>query len=144
MTLGSGARHSEQNASETEPMRFIQMWIMPERQGLEPGVEQRIFTIDDRLGNLLEVISPEGGAAVKVHGNARVFVSRLVHPESVRHELGEGRGAYLYVIEGDVSVNGNQMVTGSAARIRDESTIEISANADSELIMVDVDLSWSG
>src|SRR6185295_9584074 len=109
--------------------------------GLEPGVEQRIFTIDDRLGNLLEVISPEGGTAVKVHGNARVFVARLEAPETVRHDLGEGRGAYLYVIDGDVSVNGNQMVTGSAARIRDESTIEISPNADSELIMVDVDLS---
>ena len=142
MSLGSGAYHSEQNGSETEPMRFIQMWIMPEQQGLEPGVEQRVYTIDDRLGNLLEVISPEGGTAVKVHGNARVFVSRLVDPETVRHELGPDRGAYLYVIEGDVSVNGQQMVTGSAARIRDESAIEISANADSELILVDVDLTW--
>jgi len=144
MTLGSGAYHSEQNGSETEPMRFIQMWIMPERQGLEPGVEQRVFDIDDRTGNLLEVISPEGGTAVKVNGDARVFVSRLVPPETVRHQLGPGRGFYLYVIDGDVSVNGNRMVTGSAARIRDESAVEISPNAESELIAVDVDLTWTG
>ena len=145
MTLGSGAYHSEQNGSETEPMRFIQMWIMPEQQGLEPGVEQRVFTIDDRLGNLLEVISPEGGeAAVKVHGDARVFVSRLVPPESVRHELGPDRGVYLYVIEGDVSVNGERLVTGSAARIRDETAIEITPNDESELILVDVNLAWRG
>jgi redox-sensitive bicupin YhaK (pirin superfamily) len=59
----------------------------------------------------------------------------------VKHELGSDRGLYLYVIEGDVSVNDHPMVTGSAARIRDESTIEITPNAESELIMVDVDLS---
>jgi quercetin 2,3-dioxygenase len=143
MTLGSGAYHSEQNGSETEPMRFIQMWIMPERQGLTPGVEQRVFTEDDRLGNLLEVISPEGGTAVKVHGNARVFVSRLVPPETVRRRLGADRGLYLYVIEGDIAVNGERMVTGSAARIRDEAAIEIAPNAESELIAVEVDLAWN-
>jgi redox-sensitive bicupin YhaK (pirin superfamily) len=144
MTLGSGAFHSEQNGSETEPMRFIQMWIMPERQGLEPGVEQRVFTIDDRTGNLLEVISPEGGTPVKVHGNARVFVSRLVPPETVEHALAEGRGGYLYVISGDVTVNGEPMVTGSAARVREEPAIAITPNAESELILVDVDLTWRG
>jgi redox-sensitive bicupin YhaK (pirin superfamily) len=142
MTLGRGAYHSEQNGSPDEPMRFIQMWIMPTELGLPPGVEQRVFDIDDRTGNLLEVISPEGGTAVKVHGDARVFVSRLVPPESVRRELGPDRGVYLYVIEGDVDVNGERMVTGSAARIRDESSIEIVPNAASELIMVDVDLAW--
>ena len=120
------------------------MWIMPERQGLTPGVEQRVFTVDDRLGNLLEVISPEGGTAVKVHGNARVFVSRLVPPESVRHELGPDRGVYLYVIEGDVALNGERMLTGSAARIRDEGAVEIKPNGESELILVDVDLTWRG
>jgi redox-sensitive bicupin YhaK (pirin superfamily) len=61
----------------------------------------------------------------------------------VKHELGPDRGLYLYVIEGDVSANGNRMVTGSAARIRDESAIEITPNAGSELIAVDVNLTWN-
>src|SRR5437763_6588215 len=77
MTLGRGAYHSEQNGSETEPMRFIQVWIMPSERGLTPGVEQRAFTEDDRTGRLLRAISPEGGDAVKVHGNASLLVSRL-------------------------------------------------------------------
>ncbi len=143
MTLGSGAWHSEQNGSETEPMRFIQMWIMPEERGLPPGVEQKAFTTEDRTGRLLKVIAPDGGDAVKVHGNASVHVSRLPAGQSAKHDLAADRGAYLYVISGDVAVNGEPMQTGAAARIRDEPAVEISANEDSELILVDVDLTWS-
>src|SRR5438067_12344987 len=121
MTLGSGAWHSEQNGSETEPMRFIQIWIMPDERGLPPGVEQKVFTTEDRTGKLLKVIAPEGGDAVKVHGNATVYVSRLQAEQAVRHDLAAGRGAYLYVISGDVQVDGERMQTGAAARIRDES-----------------------
>jgi redox-sensitive bicupin YhaK (pirin superfamily) len=138
MTLGSGAWHSEQNASETEPMRFIQMWIVPSEQGLEPGVEQKVFTTDDRTGRLLRVISGEGGDAVLVHQDAHVFVSRLTPGSSVSHDLATGRGWYLYVIDGDASVNGESMATGSAAQIVDEARIDISANDLTELIAVDV------
>ena len=140
MTLGRGARHSEQNASETETMRFIQIWIMPDRQGLEPGVEQRVFTVEDRTDTLLKVISGDGGDAVLVHQDAHVFVSRLGAGASVNHGLSGGRGAYLYVIEGDVTVNGERMETGSAAQVRDESSITLEAVRPTELIMVDVDL----
>lgn len=138
MTLGSGANHSEQNASETEPMRFIQLWIIPAEQGLPPGVEQKIFTEQDRTDRLLEVISGDGGEAVLVHQDARIFVSRLSPGVAVEHPLGAGRGVYLYVIEGDVTVNGEPMRTGSAAQIADESSVEIAASETSELIIVDV------
>ena len=140
MTLGSGAYHSEQNASETEPMRFIQMWIMPAQLGLEPGVEQKVFTIADRTDRLLKVISGDGGEAVLVHQDAHVFVSRLHPDRSATHVLPDGRGAYLYVIEGDVDVNGARMRTGSAVQASDEASLEISAKATSELIVVDVAL----
>ena len=140
MTLGSGAVHSEQNASETEGMRFIQMWIMPAKQGLTPGVEQRVYTTEDRTDTLLQVISGDGGNAVLVHQDAHVFVSRLTAGNAVKHDLPGGRGVYLYVIEGDVSVNGERMETGAAAQIRDEPSVAIDAAADSELILVDVAL----
>jgi redox-sensitive bicupin YhaK (pirin superfamily) len=138
MTLGSGANHSEQNASETEPMRFIQMWIMPAERGLPPGVEQKVFTEEDRTDRLLEVISGDGGNAVRVHQVARVFVSKLSAGVTVEHALEAGRGVYLYVIEGEVTVNGEAMRTGSAAQITDEASVEISASEVSELILVDV------
>jgi redox-sensitive bicupin YhaK (pirin superfamily) len=140
MTLGRGANHSEQNASQTEPMRFIQIWIMPSARGLEPGVEQKVFTTEDRTDTLLRVISGDGGDAVLVHQDAHVFVSRLTPPATVSHQSHAGRGTYLYVIEGDVAVNGERMETGDAAQITEEPTIEIVASAPSELILVDVSL----
>ncbi len=138
MTLGSGALHSEQNASETEPMGFIQMWIMPSERGLAPGVEQKVFTQDDRTDTLLRVISGDDDEAVLVHQDSHVFVSRLTAGTRVDHGLGDGRGVYLYVIEGDVRVNGEQMETGSAAQITAERQVEIEATSTSELILVDV------
>lgn len=140
MTLGRGAYHSEQNASETEPMRFIQIWIMPAERGLPPGVEQKVFTTEDRTDTLLKAISGDGDDAVLVHQDAHVFVSRMNAGRSVEHPLPTGRGAYLYVIEGDVGVNGDRMETGSAAQITDEERVEIAASSVSELILIDVAL----
>jgi hypothetical protein len=141
MTLGRGAFHSEQNASENRPMRFIQMWILPAELGLEPGVEQKVFTGEDRTDRLLKAISGDGGDAVLVHQDAHVFISRLREGVEVVHDLGEGRGVYLYVIEGDADVLEERMTTGDAAEIQDVSSIPIRANAESELIAVDVSLS---
>ncbi len=138
MTLGSGANHSEQNASETEPMRFIQLWIIPAEKGLPPGVEQKVFTEADRSDRLLEVISGDDGDAVLVHQDARVLVSKLGTGVAVEHAVGRGRGAYLYVIDGEVSANGEPMRTGSAAQVTDEESLEIVASEPSELILVDV------
>ena len=140
MTLGRGAWHSEQNASETEPMRFIQIWILPSERGLEPGVEQKVFTTENRTDRLLKAISGDGGDAVLVHQDAHVFISRLNPGASVTHELGAGRGAYLYLIDGDVTVEGERMETGAAAQIRDAASVAIEAAATSELILVDVAL----
>jgi redox-sensitive bicupin YhaK (pirin superfamily) len=143
MTLGSGAWHSEQNASETEPMRFIQLWILPRERGLPPGVEQKVFTREERTDRWLRAISGDGGDAVLVHQDAHVLVSRLRAGKDLTYELGRGRGAYLYVIDGDISVVGERMVTGSAAQITDERKIAVKAAADSELILTDVDLAQS-
>jgi len=140
MTLGSGALHSEQNASQAEPMRFIQIWIMPAERGLAPGVEQKVFTQADRTNLLLRAISGDGGDAVLVHQDAHVFVSHLDPAVTVSHPLVDGRGVYLYVIEGDVTVNGERMATGDAAEIEWEPEVAIAATSVSELILVDVQL----
>src|SRR5437899_9538791 len=75
MTLGSGAQHSELNASQDEPMRFIQIWILPNAAGLKPEVEQRIFTREDRANRLLRVIGPSGTDVVTLHQDASVHVA---------------------------------------------------------------------
>jgi redox-sensitive bicupin YhaK (pirin superfamily) len=150
MTLGSGAFHSERNASADQPMRFIQLWILPDTADLEPGVEQKVFTSADRHNRLLQVVGPGGGEAVKVHQDASVHVASLDAEIEVVHQLGEGRGAYVYVIEGAATFQGREVATGDAARVTDQAAIAIRAVDATELILVDVPLEfepvgiWSG
>ena len=129
MTLGRGAWHSEQNASETEPMRFIQMWIMPAERGLEPGVEQKVFTEEDRTDRLLKVISGDGGDAVLVHQDAHVFVSRLRPGLDGDARARDGPRRLPLRDRGDADVAGERMTTGDAAEIWDEPSIAIHAHA---------------
>lgn len=140
MTLGKGAWHSEQNGSETEPMRFIQMWILPAQLGLPPSLEQKVFTAEQRTDRLLEVLSPKGGEAVKVHQDASVHIARLNPESGVEHSFGEGRGGYLYLIEGVLAAGDEKLATGDAAKIRDEESLRLRAEDTSELILVDVPL----
>ncbi len=139
-TLGSGMMHSEMNHSKTEPMRFIQMWIMPRERGLPPSVEQKLFTPEDSTNVLLPAISPDGALGVSVHQDAWVYVSRLEAGRSLEHELAPGFGAYFFLIEGEVSLHGERLTTGDAARVRDEKRLAIEARQPSELIMVEVRL----
>jgi len=140
MTLGSGAFHSERNASQVEPMRFIQIWLFPDTPGLKPGVEQRVFTTEDRTNRLLKVIGPEGGQVVKVHQDASVYVARLPAGAEVVHPIGDRRGAYVYDIDGLAWFDSEQVATGDAAKVRDQSELTIRARQTTELILVDVPL----
>jgi redox-sensitive bicupin YhaK (pirin superfamily) len=142
MTLGSGAWHSEQNASDADPMRFIQIWIMPRERDLPPSVEQRVFTKEDRTGRLLKVISGEDGEAVLVHQDAAVYVSSLPSGASVSHKFEDARGGYLYLIRGGIRLNGEGLGTGDAAKISEEPELTIEADQESELILVEVRLDW--
>jgi redox-sensitive bicupin YhaK (pirin superfamily) len=150
MTLGSGALHSELNDSKTEPMRFIQIWILPDTAGLEPAVEQRVFTTEDRTNRLLPVLGPDGGEVVKVHQDASVHVARLEPGVEVTHSLGPGRGVYAYLIDGAATFDGERVETGDAAKLTDQASFTIAAGALSELILVDVPMRfepvgiWSG
>jgi len=150
MTLGSGALHSELNASKTEPMRFIQIWILPDAPDLTPEVEQRSFTKADRTNRLLRVIGPEGGAVVKLHQDASVHVAALEPGVEVVHPIGSGRGVYAYLIDGEATFDEEVVSTGDAAKVTEQPELRIRATASSELILVDVPMEfeavgiWSG
>jgi quercetin 2,3-dioxygenase len=141
MTLGSGALHSELNASQTEPMRFIQIWILPDTPSLPPGVEQRVFTKGDRTNQLLKVIGPEGDV-VKVNQDASVHVARLEPGTEVTHEIGQGRGAYAYLIDGAATFDDEAVSTGDAAKVTGQPSLRIRATEPSELIVVDVPMQF--
>ena len=142
MTLGRGALHSEQNASESEPMRFIQIWILPFRANLAPHVEQKILTTEERTNRLLRAFSGSGKGAVKVYGDVEGFISRLEAGNRVSHDFGAGRAGYLYVIEGATTIDGNKLTTGDAVKILDEPAIELTAVENTELILLDIPLAY--
>ena len=138
MTMGSGAWHSERNGSTTEPMRFLQFWILPDTAGLEPGLEQRQFTLEDRRNRLRQVVGPEGGDVVTVHQDATVHVAALDPGVEVEHAFGDDRGGYLYVVGGAARLGGERLSTGDAAKIAGPEHVGIHADAPTELILIDV------
>jgi quercetin 2,3-dioxygenase len=138
MTLGSGALHSEQNASGSEPMEFLQLWILPDTPSLRPAIQQHQFTREDRHNRLLQVIGRQGDDVIRVHQDAGVFVAALDTGCSVDHRFGPGRAGYLYLIEGGIGVNGNELAGGDAVKLYEEPQITIAAGVASELILVEV------
>ena len=139
MRLGSGAQHSERNHSPDHEMEFIQMWILPDAQGLAPDVQQRQYTQDDRTNRLLQILRPEGvdEEGLSVHQDARMYVARLDESVSVEHEVRHDHVGYLYLIQGRIGVNGEAMQSGDSAYIRSEGLLTVTARGTSELILVE-------
>jgi redox-sensitive bicupin YhaK (pirin superfamily) len=124
-------------------MRFIQIWILPDTASLPPAVEQRVFTRNDRANRLLKVIGPEGGDVVKVHQDAGVYVASLDAGTEVTHPIGEGRGVYVYLIEGEASLDDEKLSTGDAAKVTEQPSLQIRATQSTELIIVDVPMRFT-
>ena len=142
MRLGSGAEHSERNHSKTEPMEFVQMWIIPARRGLEPGIAQKQYTVADRTDKLLRFLKPEGtpGEGLTVARDVSMYVSRRSKSREIGHELGAGRGGYLYLIDGALRVNGQHMSRGDAAYLLGGGEIVLDGEEESDLLLVDTPL----
>jgi redox-sensitive bicupin YhaK (pirin superfamily) len=146
MTLGSGAWHSEQNASETQGLRFIQIWILPNQPDLQPEVEQKPLTAEDRTNKLLRVVGPAGSAdghGVSVHQDASVYVTRLEPGVALDHPIAAGHGLYLYVVEGSIELDGRRLTSGDSAEIEEAPGVHIAAETLSELISVEVPMSFN-
>ena len=145
-TLGSGMQHSERNGSTTEPMRFIQMWIMPSRRGLEPSIEQREFSAESRRNQMKPVLVPAPGFggddapkaddAVTVHQDAAVYVTRLDAKKKVRQQFRPGFGGYLFVVHG--TLVRPELDEGGAAKILNEPAIDLEAGPQgAEVLLVE-------
>jgi redox-sensitive bicupin YhaK (pirin superfamily) len=139
MSAGTGVVHSEFNGSETEPVHFFQIWILPERDGIDPGYEQKLFALDERRGRLRLLASPGGeDGALTIHQDVRLYGSILADGESVRHPLASQRGAWLQLARGSVEVNGIPLAQGDGAAIDEETGVEIVSRGESELLLFDL------
>ncbi|MFS8480070.1 MAG: pirin family protein [Micromonosporaceae bacterium] len=138
-----GAMHSERNASSTEPMRFIQFWILPSSGRAESTVHQRQYTVHDRTDRWLQIMGPPGEEGLDLRQDARVRVSRMTAGNTLTHSFGEGRGGYLYVLGGSASLDGGEQIgEGDAAKVYGPHELAVAATTDAELINIDVPLDF--
>jgi quercetin 2,3-dioxygenase len=139
MTAGTGVRHSEYNASKTEPVHFLQIWILPERAGLKPGYEQRAFPADERRGKWRLVASHEGhDGSITVHQDVALHASLLAPGERIGFDLKAGRHGWLQVARGHVRLSGEPLKEGDGAAISSETKIEIEGETDAEVLLFDL------
>lgn len=139
MSAGTGVRHSEYNASDTEPVHLLQIWLMPNRLGVSPGYDQRHFEVAARRGRLALLASPDGRSdSIATHQDGLLYATLLKAGESVSHALADSRQAYVHVARGAARVNGQDLQAGDAARIQGEPEARIEAVGDAEVLLFDL------
>jgi len=141
MSAGKGIVHAEANPSPTEPMRLIQLWILPRTKGIAPRWEQKAYTADDRHNRLFPVVSPDNekiDGTLTIDQDAAIYVSKLDAGKTLTHVSKPGRHAYFFVIDGEVELNGKKLNAGDQARLEGETTLTIAAAKDSELMLLDL------
>jgi hypothetical protein len=139
MSAGTGVRHSEYNASKTEPVHFLQIWIEPSAAGIAPGYEQKSVPDADKRGRLRLIASPDGReGSVTIHQDTLVYASVLEPGDKVSYAPVSGRRVWLQVARGAVTLNGQRLGQGDGAAITDERALTIAAGERAEIILFDL------
>ncbi len=140
MSAGTGVLHSEFNHSRTEPVHLLQIWILPEQNGIEPSYEQKTFPAEEKRNTLRLIASPEGrDGSVTIHQDAELYASLLQKGKTLRHPLEKSRGAWIQVVEGEITLNGTTLKDGDGASIEGEPNLEVRGEADaSEFLLFDL------
>lgn len=139
MSAGTGISHSEYNASQTEPVHFLQIWIVPDETGLKPGYEQRSFDLQKKPGSwMLAAASDARNGAVKLHQDTELSLALLPEGEGLTYSLPPGRRAWLQIARGAVSLNGTTLNAGDGAALENEPLLDVKALEQSELLLFDL------
>jgi hypothetical protein len=139
MSAGTGVQHSEVNPSSDEAVHLLQIWIMPDRQGLTPGYQQKNFPLANKLARWCLLASPDSAeGSLLIHQDARVFAARLDGAETLDYPLTVGRKAYLHVARGSLQANGYALSAGDALTCVSESMVALSAAQDAEVLLFDL------
>lgn len=139
MSAGTGVSHSELNASKTEPVHFLQIWIVPERRGIAPSYEQKHFAAADKAGTLRLVASPDGrDGSVTVHADALLYAGVFDRDQRAERPLAPGRHAWIQIARGRVRVNGRELAAGDGLAVTAESLIQIVGVERGEVLVFDL------
>ncbi|WP_454017108.1 pirin family protein [Azospirillum sp. Marseille-Q6669] len=139
MSAGSGIRHSEYNASKKDPVHFLQIWILPNEEGMVPGYEQKAFEREEKQGRLRLVGSQDGrDGSVIIHQDVDLYATLLDEGDSVTHELRPGRHAWVQVARGQVRLNGTVLKEGDGAAISKEESLTLDGVVNAEVLLFDL------
>jgi len=139
MSAGTGIRHSEFNPSKTEPVHFLQIWLIPEESRLQPEYEQKHFADEDKCSRLRLVVSRDGrDGSLAIHQDAEVYAALVPPGERLSHRLRSGRHAWLQVADGAVILNGRTLEAGDGAAVSDEPLLEITGTETAEVLLFDL------
>jgi redox-sensitive bicupin YhaK (pirin superfamily) len=139
MSAGTGVLHSEMNPSPTEAVHFLQIWLLPERRGIEPGYEQKRFDSEERSGRLRLVASRDGReGGIRVHQDVDLYSGLLSAGQQASLALRPDRFAWVQVARGSVTVNGQPLAAGDGAALNDEESVDVAATSDSEVLVFDL------
>jgi len=139
MSAGSGVMHSEFNPSQDEPTHLLQIWIEPDRRGVEPSYEETHFPVESRQGRLRLIASKDGrDASVRIHQDAAVYATLLDGEQTVRQPFDAGRRIYVHVARGEVTVNGQPLIAGDALKAEDERQLVLEHGRGAEVLVFDL------
>ncbi|WP_121355488.1 pirin family protein [Flavisolibacter nicotianae] len=143
MSAGTGIVHSEKNKNSDQPVRFLQIWVFPNKRNVEPRYDQKTFGADEKNNRLLTVVSPIGSpdGGVQIHQDAWFSLGKMEKGLALEYACKkDGNGVYAFVLEGDVTINDIVLNRRDGLGITEENRISIRANTDSEILLMDVPL----
>jgi len=139
MSAGKGVLHSEFNASKSDPVHFLQIWIVPDVTGIAPEYEQKHFAAAEKRGRLRLVAARDGReGAVKIHQDASVYAGLFDGAETATLALAPGRKAYVHVARGSISANGTALAAGDALKLSDVDAVKLERGTDAEVLVFDL------
>jgi quercetin 2,3-dioxygenase len=139
MRAGTGVTHSEFNASASEPVHFLQIWVVPDRSGLAPRYDQRAFDTEAARRGFVLLASRDGtDGSIQVQQDVALWMTHLRDGDERVHRLAPGRHAWLHVARGSASLNGRPLETGDGAALSDETEVRLGARGDGEVLLFDL------
>lgn len=139
MSAGTGIQHSEYNASKENLVHFLQIWIIPDTQGIAPGYEQISFDDDDKRGKFRLIGSRDGrDGTVTIHQDVNLHATLLSEGESASYELGDNRKAWLQVARGTARLNGEQLGTGDGVAVDGPAALTLEGTSEAEVLLFDM------
>ncbi len=139
MSAGSGIRHSEYNHSQEDPVHFLQIWIIPDEDGIEPGYEQKAFADEEKRGRFRLVASPDGSdGSVKLHQDVRLFAGLFDKDEMASLQVDSNRYVWVQIARGEVIVNGTPLSAGDGLALRDVTSVDVTGVNDAEVLVFDM------